>query len=420
MLLKLVAIDVETGNFVFREIAEGLPEGTENQTLRHDGTDWVANSLFEIDETSKRFYWYEDKELDSNNKLIWGGDVAGMYTTFHVRRQANTKYIQLYAGDTVSQIEMNGASSEVRLFATTNNIINLISGTNKEIRINDGSNYFSIRNYISGLLTVDYITTNLIRIGLGQIVLGRVEANQFNIRTNGEQNISFNRNNDAIMQIADGGGLKRIDIGNATAGFLLTRFYTDVRLTLATANTLVYLDSNKDIKSISDGTNGQFLKTNGAGTYSFGSPNLIKTTTSDLTVLTGTASWVNIPLLDIALEPNVTYELSVQLAISGAQGRDFKLRLNTASATYVYRPFVKNTSGVGTDVVYAVDGSSAIPQILDNETEINLTTGNTYHYVELKGILTTTNNIPSAKLQIYNDSLFDITVKAYSYLKLSR
>jgi len=295
------------GEWVNLEVTS-LPSGTENQTLRHNGTDWVANDYLKLDDSS----------------------------------------------DAVAMFETSGA-----------NYLK-IKGNDKKIMLYDGANYFHISQLNNGNLRFGYNTQDVMFIS----------ANKAHI--------------------------------------------SNLNMYQKTAKTLVYLDGSKDLQSISDGTSGQFLKTNGAGTYSFASPNLIKYNTALISDTLGV--WTNIPTLTFSLEANVTYELELYLSLGNNAGRNGSIRIDTTSASYTHRPFIiGNSNGANPAVIYINDSTATQPFNLDNSTELQVQNADSGSIVMLKGIITSSINIPSATIQIKTRDIGSaFQCKEYSYLKLSR
>jgi hypothetical protein len=352
MKLKLVAVDVDTGNPFFLEIPDGLPEGTVvGQLTRWNGTEWVKTDYTTLS--------------DANNsvsfKIVNGTKPDLKYTEFKLTDTSN--YITLYLDESLP-LGSPHASLGVSANAQT---LYLIHKTNEFLALTSAEGYKRVQlSHPNGDISI-------------------LDAYQTSSDTN-----------------------KIIWLSRAVSGDYFTVYGNGKIFSKSlTPNTYLGANASKEIVSIP-------------------SPNLIKhlafdidNLPVDLPIAVG-SGWQNLPGLNFMLEPSVNYELDFLIAIEGASSRQFKLRLNTTSATYTFRPFVINTAGGATDILYAENGTYGIPKNMDNEAELTLMTGNTYHYTNLKGILKTANNIANAQFQIYNDSAFPITVKAYSYLKLSR
>lgn len=72
MNLKLVAIDLDNPeNFMYRDMPEGLIPGSEGQTLYFDGTDWVATSQIEIQNSGT------EVRVKSDQFAVYGGVAVG-------------------------------------------------------------------------------------------------------------------------------------------------------------------------------------------------------------------------------------------------------------------------------------------------------------------------------------------------------
>jgi len=169
-----------------------------------------------------------------------------------------------------------------------------------------------------------------------------------------------------------------------------------------TANTYLGANADKEIISIP-------------------SPNQIKYQTADIT--SNTDVWTNVPSLNFIVEANVSYELTIKLAMGNASGRNGTVRLNTTAATYIFRPFITGAfyNISGTDIIYQSDSLELHPINMDNETQFDFQINSPNAIMELKGVFISTNNIANCILQMKTlDAGNDFVIKSYSYMKISR
>jgi hypothetical protein len=108
----------------------GLPSGTDNQTLRHDGSNWVANSALQNNGTDVSLTG--QLNVESSFRIIRGG-------LRYLHGTGNNNFFGSGAGNFTNTGNYNNAMGVFTLFALTSGLSNTVIGDNSLIRNTSGS-----------------------------------------------------------------------------------------------------------------------------------------------------------------------------------------------------------------------------------------------------------------------------------------
>jgi len=380
---------IGTDNIVFQRVlpVDGLPAGTVNQTLRPNGTDWVANEyLLSILSGTDSFLHLKNSgdntiDLGTNHWRI--KQTSNIIYITDISPAIDKDYIQIRGGSTKDirllfpiKIEYSNADATISKPA-----LDISRGgtsipiNTQTLLINDGQH---LSSYIASIL--GYSST----YGL------RIENNGVAGSGHGLQVVT-----------SEGAGNVLLSLNTTTEKLKVKNDGTIISNSL-TANTYLGANANKEIVSIP-------------------SPNLIKYSTINYT--SNTDVWTNVEELFFMVEANVAYELTIKLAMGNASSRNGTIRLFSDAATYIFRPFISGAFNylANTNIIYQPNEEELHPIVMDNETQFDFQINSNNATMELKGIFVSTINIANCILQMKTRDIgSDFIVKSYSYLKLSR
>jgi len=403
-------------------------------------TDKLENGLYRYDTNFVRY----DFEAGDLIAILNGTDYANS-----LWKNTNNEIVIGTTGIEFEQINVINYLSDVNIDTPANNEVltykdgewvnlevdGLPAGTSGEMLINESGEWLPKGNLAitaGGTTTFDYdmksygtLDTRFIRFRVkdgdgAYIYLNTTSGTGPRVTLSAESNdtkleLLFNSNNITTLNTFAGSIITATRAGTVRFGVTSTGVILSNSLT---ASTLLQANASKGIVSIAN--NAGYLKNDGAGAFTYSSPNLIKYNTALISDTLGV--WTNIPTLTFSLEANVTYELELYLSLGNNAGRNGSIRIDTTSAAYIHRPFIiGNSNGANPAVIYINDSTATQPFNLDNSTELQVQNADTGSVVMLKGIITSSINIPSATIQIKTrDVGLAFQCKEYSYLKLSR